>query len=114
MNLQLIPSTETAWRGTSPVRADAQTGSHPGAQIGGLAGRQQPAPRAIEPEARQEVPIDELCFRHLTTAREISAVKYLRNELNLPESAVADPQFQALEKKETKQAWSALSPLRMH
>ena len=64
--------------------------------------------------ARQEVPINELSFRALETPGEISAIKYLRDELSLPGSVLTDPEFQILEKKETSGAWSVPSVSAKH
>lgn len=64
--------------------------------------------------ARQDVPINDLSFRALETAGEIAAIKYLRDELSLPGSVLADPEFQLLEKKETSGAWLALSVSATH
>jgi hypothetical protein len=72
------------------------------------------APIADLAITRQEVPINELSFRALETAGEIAAIKYLRDELSLPGSVLADPEFQLLEKKETSGAWSALSASARH
>lgn len=65
-------------------------------------------------EARQDVPIDSIRFCALQTEQEIRAISHLRRELNLPGSALAEPEFRALEKKETSTDWWALSPAMTH
>lgn len=50
---------------------------------------------------RLEVPLQELGFRHLRSAAEISQIVHLRQEIQLPASALADPAFHTREKKET-------------
>lgn len=64
---------------------------------------------AAEEVEREEVPIDELSFCHLRGEAEIAGIKHLRGELQLPVSALADPDFRTREKKETKWGSSALS-----
>jgi hypothetical protein len=61
-------------------------------------------------EARHDVPIDDIWFCALQTEQDIRAIRHLREELRLPGSAVAEPEFRALEKKETSTGWWALSP----
>jgi hypothetical protein len=51
----------------------------------------------------------EVGFRRLQGPREIAGVLHLRNEIQLPASALGDSSFAAREKKEMKLAWSALS-----
>jgi hypothetical protein len=59
--------------------------------------------------SRDELPVAELNLRRLVTAREISRIHYLRDEIDLPASALRDPAFRSLEKKETRTASSARS-----
>jgi hypothetical protein len=49
--------------------------------------------------AREGIALQDVCMRPLTTPRDIAAVQYLRRELQLPLSAVSDPDFIAREKK---------------
>lgn len=58
---------------------------------------------------REKIRLDELGFRHLRTSAEIDRIKHLREEIQLPGSALADPGFQTREKKETRWALSAHS-----
>jgi hypothetical protein len=73
--------------------------------------RYQPGPRAYPampaslPPAevgRKEVALDELSFFRLTAPSDIAEIHHLRAELQLPASVLADADFQALEKKETR------------
>lgn len=59
---------------------------------------------APKPDARLEVPIDELSFRHLQSAADIARIVPLRQQIQLPASAMADPAFHTREKKETRRA----------
>jgi hypothetical protein len=58
---------------------------------------------------RKEVPLDELSVFHLRTASDIAEIQHLRAAIALPASALADPDFQAREKKETR--WDSWAPL---
>lgn len=59
---------------------------------------------------REETPVDQLSFRRLRTAADIARIRHLREEIQLPVSAVADPDFQTREKKETSRGlWVPLS-----
>ena len=59
------------------------------------------APSRID--ARIDLPLDELNFRHLQGADQIGSIVHLRKEIQLPAAAVADPlSFVAREKKETR------------
>jgi len=54
-------------------------------------------------DARIDLPLDELSFRHLQGADQIGSIVHLRKEIQLPAAAVADPvSFAAREKKETR------------
>ncbi len=54
-------------------------------------------------DARIDLPLDELSFRHLQGADQIGSIFHLRKEIQLPAAAVADPvSFAAREKKETR------------
>ena len=54
-------------------------------------------------DARIDLPLDELNFRHLQGADQIGSIVHLRKEIQLPAAAVADPvSFAAREKKETR------------
>jgi hypothetical protein len=61
-------------------------------------------PAALPPVeiGRKEVPLDELSVFHLRTSSEIAEIQHLRSAIALPASALADPDFQAREKKETR------------
>ena len=59
--------------------------------------------------ARGTLPLDKLRLRHLRTASEIQSIVHLRDEIDLSVHAAAGPQFEALEKKETSAASSAVS-----
>ena len=59
--------------------------------------------------ARHEVLVDELSFFRLTAPSDVSEIQHLRAQIQLPGSAMADPGFRALEKKETRKAWSGHS-----
>lgn len=61
--------------------------------------RERATPAKSQP-GREEVPVDELVFCHLQTLGEIAGISHLREELQLPESVLADPGFHAREKKE--------------
>ncbi|CAN5732652.1 hypothetical protein BH11PSE7_BH11PSE7_07110 [soil metagenome] len=124
MSLQTNVASSTGWHSLSAAHANAVIGiqttgaMHP-LQAGHLA--EAPAARLhttpVAPGvgiARQDVPINELRFRALETPAEIGAIKYLRDELSLPGSVLADPEFLTLEKKETSGAWLALSASVMH
>ena len=116
MSLQSNVTSNTGWH--SAAHASAIIGLPEAVGILPLQIRQvpdAPAPRlpviapASDHAARQEVPINELSFRALETPGDIAAIHYLRDELSLPGSVLADPEFQILEKKETSGAWWALS-----
>jgi hypothetical protein len=62
--------------------------------------------REPAPASRLEVPIDELNFCHLQGAAEIARIVHLRQQIQLPASALADPAFRTREKKETRRASS--------
>lgn len=66
-------------------------------------GWQMPGQAVVDAPAarRHEVVIDELEFRRLKTAREISEVHRLRAEIRLPASTVGRADFATREKKET-------------
>lgn len=71
---------------------------------------QQPAaspPLPELPAARLEVPVEELGFCHLQTPADIASIRHLRSEIQLPEAVLADPGFDAREKKETSRDLSA-------
>jgi hypothetical protein len=74
----------------------------------GLRGREE-LPLGEKLDGRLELPLDELSFRHLQTAEEISRIVHLRQQIQLPAAALADPGFAAREKKRTKRASSLLS-----
>jgi hypothetical protein len=65
-------------------------------------------------EARQDVPIEDISFCALHSEPDIRAISHLREELHLPGSALAEPEFRALEKKETSTGWWALSRAMTH
>ena len=67
---------------------------------------------AAAPVEREEISIDALRFRHLRTSTEIDCIKHLREKIQLPASALADPGFQTGEKKETSRGSSVLSSAR--
>jgi hypothetical protein len=59
---------------------------------------------------RKEVPLDELSFFRLTAPSDIAEIQHLRSALALPASALADPEFQAREKKEIRSgSWAPSS-----
>ena len=72
-----------------------------------------PLPRAFDaPVSRPrsyEVELDEIQFRRLRGGDEFHAIQKLREEIQLPEAALADPGFLTREKKETGRGWSVLS-----
>jgi hypothetical protein len=51
---------------------------------------------------RKEVPLDELSFFRLMAPSDIAEIHHLRAAIQLPASALADPDFQAREKKEIR------------
>ena len=59
--------------------------------------------------ARGTLPLDKLRLRHLRSASEIQSIVHLRDEIDLSVHAAAGPHFEALEKKETSAASSAVS-----
>lgn len=61
---------------------------------------------AVKVDARMEVPLAELTFRHLKTADEIAGIVHLRKKIQLVAASGADPAFVAREKKETRRALS--------
>jgi hypothetical protein len=57
-----------------------------------------------------ELPVAELTLVRLRGDREIGSIRSLRDEIDLPVSALRDPSFRALEKKETSWAsWGHLN-----
>ena len=73
----------------------------PGTAAPGLPLEDPAAPSRID--ARIDLPLDELNFRHLQGADQIGSIVHLRKEIQLPAAAVADPlSFVAREKKETR------------
>lgn len=62
---------------------------------------------AAVPAAACEIAIDELEIRRLQHPGEIAQVSHLRQAIQLPAAALADPGFASREKKETS---TALSP----
>jgi len=82
-----------------------------GRDLGALPGMRFVLPPEVVPEIspepqsiRQDVPIDELSFRHLKSGAEMAQVSHLRQQIQLPAAALADPGFGAREKKETSKA----------
>jgi hypothetical protein len=63
---------------------------------------------------RKEVPLDELGFFRLTAPSDIAEIQHLRAGLALPASALADPDFQAREKKEIRSDSWAPSNIRVN
>jgi hypothetical protein len=61
------------------------------------------------PARHGEIETAEISFSRLRTPAELCRVGHLRAEIQLPASALADPAFGTLEKKETKRVSSALS-----
>lgn len=47
----------------------------------------------------------DVAFQHLRGMAGIARIVHLRNEIQLPASALGDPGFAAREKKETRSAW---------
>lgn len=85
---------------------EVQTTSAPktfphGIPPGGLQRRMPGDEEGAAGVGRLEVPIDELRFFHLKTEAEIARIRHLREEIQLPASALADPSFSTREKKET-------------
>lgn len=83
---------------------------------GGASARAFPwAPSEVEhiarprPERLGEIDPAEVRFRRLRTPAELCRVGHLRAEIQLPASALADPAFDTLEKKEMRRASSVLS-----
>lgn len=113
MNLQSTESADAGWRAANPAHVTLS-----GDFITGQAPAQAAPRRAAEPaagaESRQDVPVDEIGFSAMKTARDIDSIKYLRGELSLAESVLSDPEFHALEKKETSTAWWAPSSAATH
>jgi hypothetical protein len=62
-----------------------------------------------EPPVSTEVQPHEVSFRRLRGKREISQILHLREQIQLPASALTDNGFALREKKETRRAWSARS-----
>ena len=56
---------------------------------------------------RIDLPLADIVFRRLTTPAEIDRVRHYRDEIRLPAEVLADAEFRAREKKETKLAWLA-------
>ena len=109
MNIQSTVSPGTGWRTGSAA--------HAGDKLACQAKQPCLPLQALKHdafEARQEVPVGDIRFGALQTQRDIDAIKYLREELHLPDAAVAAPEFRALEKKETSTAWWAPSPAVTH
>jgi hypothetical protein len=67
------------------------------------------SPDSGKPDARLEIPLAELTFRHLRTTREIESIVHLRKEIHLVAASGHDPSFVAREKKETRRVLSQLS-----
>jgi hypothetical protein len=62
------------------------------------------------PPASSDVQAHEVNFRHLRGAADISRILHLRQEIQLPASALADAGFATREKKETTSAsWARSS-----
>jgi hypothetical protein len=61
------------------------------------------------PAARQELRVNELRFRRLSSAGEIAEILPLRRTIPLPAAAQADPGFDEIEKKGMSLAWSERS-----
>jgi hypothetical protein len=73
----------------------------------------RPSPHATNENShpgRQDVPVHELVFCHLQAPDEIARVSHLREEIRLPTSVLADPSFDAREKKEMSTASWVHSP----
>lgn len=66
-------------------------------------------PLYAAPPVSADVQPHEVNFRRLRGAHEIARILHLRDEIQLPASAVGDSAFATREKKETKSAWSVLS-----
>jgi hypothetical protein len=62
-----------------------------------------------EPPVTTELQPHEVGFRELRGRREISQILHLREQINLPASALTDSGFALREKKETSWVWSARS-----
>lgn len=113
MNLQSTEPADAGWRAGSAAQAThsadflVRQGAEPVL-------RRRNTVAAEAAEARHDVPVEELSFSALKTLREIDSIKYLRGELSLAESVLADPEFHALEKKEMSTEWSALSTAVTH
>jgi hypothetical protein len=87
----------------------SSTGAMPPGYPGGAMARERADPTFFgdrPPAARLEVTPGELRLRHLTGSWEIAEVAHLRRQIQLPAAVLADPEFAALEKKETGSAWS--------
>jgi hypothetical protein len=63
--------------------------------------------RVVLPMERQEVPVDELRMCHLKTSREIDQIRYLREEIQLPASALVDPSFHDRERQKDEHGFVA-------
>lgn len=61
------------------------------------------------PPLSNDIQAHEVAFRQLRGAHEIGRILHLRNEIQLPTSAISDAGFAVREKKETKSAWWAPS-----
>ena len=57
------------------------------------------------PPLSNDIQAHEVSFRHLRSAHEIARILHLRNEIQLPTSAMSDAGFAVREKKETKSVW---------
>lgn len=67
------------------------------------------APPEGSPPERQQLLVDELRFRRLSSAAEIAEILPLRRTIPLPATAQAHPGFDELEKKGMSSAWSVPS-----
>lgn len=66
-------------------------------------------PMGEPPAASTDIQPDEVGFRRLRGPHEIGRIMHLRNEIQLPTSALNDASFAMREKKETKSALSGPS-----
>ncbi|MBE7368235.1 hypothetical protein [Ramlibacter pallidus] len=72
-------------------------------------------PQGLPPDCYEPPPLvtelqpEDVAFRRLRGASEISRITHLRREIALPAAALGDPGFAAREKKETRSVWSAPS-----
>lgn len=68
-----------------------------------------PPPMGEPPVASTDIQPNEVGFRRLRGQHEIGRILHLRNEIQLPTSALNDAGFAMREKKETRWGWSAPS-----